>query len=124
MEGGCGIGAELMTDPVVLGRIQTAVDQEIVPSTLNVGIPDPLNRKLLSSYLPGGEIDPKWEADTGQAGYFWSPTLVAGSHRGVVVQADEPDYPQTPIEVLCEVRLRSALGLSDGDGITVSLPED
>jgi CTP-dependent riboflavin kinase len=46
------------------------------------------------------------------------------TYRGVVAQADEPDYPQTLIEVLCEVRLRSALGLSDGDGITVSLPED
>lgn len=65
VEGGRGIGAELMTDPVVLGGIQTAVGLEIVPGTLNVRIPDPLNRKLLSSYLPGGEIDPAWEADTG-----------------------------------------------------------
>jgi CTP-dependent riboflavin kinase len=113
-----------MTDPVVPGRIQMAVDHEIVPGTLNVSIPDPLNRRLLSSYRPGGEIDSEWEADTGQAGYFWSPALIAGRYRGVVAQADEPDYPQTLIEVLCEVRLRSALGPSDGDGITVSLPED
>ena len=52
MEGGRGIGAELMTDPVVLGRIQTAVGLEIVPGTPNVGIPDPLKSELLSSYLP------------------------------------------------------------------------
>jgi hypothetical protein len=107
-----------MTDPVVLGRIQTAVDQEIVPSTLNVGIPDPLNRRLLSSYRPGGEIDSEWEADTGQEGYLWSPTLVAGSYRGVVVQADEPDYPQT----LIESRARFACGAHSGSSTATGSP--
>jgi hypothetical protein len=86
----------------VLGRIQTAVGLEIVRGTPNVRHPDPLNRRLLSSYRPGGEIDPAWEADTGQEGYFWSPALIAGRYRGVVAQADEPDYPLTLIEVLCE----------------------
>jgi CTP-dependent riboflavin kinase len=113
-----------MTDPVVLGRIQTAVGLETVRGTPNVGIPYPLNRRLLSSYLPGGGIDPAWEADTGQADYSWSPALIAGRYRGVVTQADEPDYTQTLIEVLCEVCLRGAPGPSDGDRITVSLPED
>jgi hypothetical protein len=36
VEGGRGIGAELMKDPVVLIRIQTAVGLETVPGTPNV----------------------------------------------------------------------------------------
>jgi hypothetical protein len=113
VEDGRGIGAEVMKDPVVLFRIQTAVDQEIVRG------------KLLSPYRPGGEIESEWEVDTGQAGYFWSPALVAGHLSGSCRPGRRArlsaDANRGPVR---EVHLWSARGLSDGARITVSPPED
>lgn len=68
---------------------------------------------LTPSYLAAEEIDPDWEARTAQAGYLWNRVLIAGRYRGVVAQADEPDYPANLVELLSEVHLRQTLDLRD-----------
>jgi CTP-dependent riboflavin kinase len=118
---GRGLGAPRMTDPATLARIGDLAGFPPVPGTLNVVLPEPLERGLFSRYLAAAEIDPAWEAETGQAGYFLAEALVAGRFRGLAFQADEPGYPADMIELLCEVRLRETLGLSDGDPITLSV---
>jgi CTP-dependent riboflavin kinase len=118
---GRGLGAPRMADPAILARIRDLAGFAPVPGTLNVVLPEPLERGLLSRYLAAAEITPAWEAETGQAGYFIAEVLVAGRFRGLAFQADEPGYPTDMIELLCEVGLRDALGLSDGDPITLSV---
>ena len=118
---GRGLGSPRMADPAILTRIRDLAGFAPIPGTLNVALPEPLERSLLSRYLAAAEIDPAWEAETGQAGYLLADVLVAGRFRGLAFQADEPGYPTDMIELLCEVRLRDALGLSDGDPITLSV---
>lgn len=67
--------------------------------------------------IPG----PRWERETGQAGYLLMSVLIAGRYRGVAFQADEPGYPADQIELLCEVNLRDSLGMNDGDAISFSV---
>ena len=43
--------------------------------------------------------------------------LVGGRHDAVAFQADEPQYPTAQLELVCDVRLRDALGLADGDPV-------
>ncbi len=45
--------------------------------------------------------------------------MIAGLYRGLAFQADEPGYPPDQVELLSEVHVREALGLSNGDPITV-----
>jgi CTP-dependent riboflavin kinase len=93
-----------------------------VPGTLNVRLPEPRRRSSSWRYLAAATISPDWEAQSGQAGYFKAPVVIAGRYRGLALQADEPDepgYPPDQIEVLSEVHLRGALGLSNGDPITI-----
>lgn len=66
-------------------------------------------------------ISPDWEARTGQAGYFFVPVLIAERYRGVAFQADEPGYPPDQIELISEVHVRSALGVSDGAPISFTV---
>ena len=49
------------------------------------------------------------------------PGLIAARYRGIAFQADEPGYPDELVELLSEVHLRAALGLSDGDPITFAV---
>jgi CTP-dependent riboflavin kinase len=110
-----------MADPAILARMRQLAGFALVPGTLNVELPQPLERGVLSQYLAAAELDPAWETETGQAGYFIAEVLVAGRFRGLAFRADEPVYPADLIELLCEVRLRDALGLSDGDPITFAV---
>jgi GNAT superfamily N-acetyltransferase len=118
---GRGLGAGLMADEAVMGGLQELAGFPIVPGTLNVRLPRPLERSSNWRYVAATEITPDWEALTGQAGYFLAPVLIAGQYRGLAFQADEPGYPSDLIELFSEAHLRSALGLSDGDPIGVSL---
>jgi CTP-dependent riboflavin kinase len=67
---GRGLGAPRMPDPATLARIRDLAGFPPVPGTLNVVVPEPLERGLFSRYLAAAEIDPAWEAETGQAGYW------------------------------------------------------
>ena len=124
MQSGRGLGAGLMADPAVLERLAELVGFAVVPGTLNVRLARPLERGPEWQYLTAADVGPEWEARTGQAGYFHAPVVIAGRYRGLAFQADEPGepgYPRDQIELFSEVRLRDALGLSDGDRIAVTI---
>jgi CTP-dependent riboflavin kinase len=112
-----------MHDPRTIARMQEISGFEPVPGTLNVQVPAGFDRTVFDRYLSATEIDPAWESVTGQAGYFFAHVRVAGRYRGMAFQADELGYPGNLVEIVCEVHLREALGLRDGDTIRVSILE-
>jgi CTP-dependent riboflavin kinase len=121
---GRGLGAGLMANRVVMEKLQELSGFPVVPGTLNVRLPGPLERGPSWRYLPAAQIAPDWEARTGQAGYFLAPVTVAGRYRGLAFQAVEPrerGYPPDQIELFCEAHLRAGLVLDDGDLIAVWL---
>ena len=123
---GRGLGARLMADRVVMEKLQELSGFPVVPGTLNVRLPDPLERGPSWRYVPAVEITPDWEARTGQAGYFLASVTVAGRYRALAFQAVEPGkrgYPLDQIELFCEAHLRAELGLNDGDRIAVWLKD-
>src|SRR5215216_4752148 len=121
---GRGLGAGLMADRVVMETLQELFGFPVVPGTLNVRLPGPLERGPSWRYMPAAEIAPDWEERTGQAGYFLTSVTVAGRYRGLAFQAVEPGergYPPDHIELFCEAHLRAELALDDGDLIAVWL---
>ncbi len=118
---GRGLGAPRMSNSDITDRLAELVGFSLVPGTLNVRLPEPFERSLASLYIAASEISPEWEAETGQAGYFFLPVLVAGRYRCMAFQADEPGYPADQIELIGEVHFRSTLGLRDGDPIGLSV---
>jgi CTP-dependent riboflavin kinase len=124
VQAGRGLGAGLMAEDAVLARLEELAGFAIVPGTLNVRLPRPLERDSSWRYVPAAEIRPDWEELTGQAGYFLTPVTIAHRHRGLAFQADErrkPGYPSDLIELFSEVHLRTQLGLNDGDAVSVLL---
>src|SRR6266511_100098 len=67
---GRGLGKGLMADRVVMEKLQELSGFPVVPGTLNVRLPGPLERGSSWRYVPAVEITPDWEARTGQAGVF------------------------------------------------------
>jgi CTP-dependent riboflavin kinase len=123
VQSGRGLGAGLMADAAVTGRLRELAGFSIVPGTLNVRLPGPLERDASWHYVAASEIAPDWEARTGQSGYFLAPVMIS-QYRGLAFQAVEPEapgYPPDQIELFSEVHLREALDLSDGDPIAVSV---
>jgi len=123
---GRGLGTGLMEDQAVMKKLEVLTGFPVVPGTLNVRLPGPLERGPSWHYMSAAEIAPDWEERTGQTGYFLAPVTVAGRFRGLAFQAVEPGvagYPRDQIELFCEVRLRAELGLHDGDPIAVLLNE-
>ena len=124
VEPGRGLGAGLMADKAVMERLEELAEFPVVPGTLNVRLPQPLERDPRWRYVAAAEITADWEARTGQAGYFLAPVLVAERYRGLAFQAVERGglgYPPDQIELFCEVHLRRELDLVDGDRISVLL---
>jgi CTP-dependent riboflavin kinase len=124
VEPGSGLGARLMAECVVMEKVQAFSGFPVVPGTLNVRLPGPLERGPSWRYMSAVEVTPDWEARTGQVGYFLAPVTVAGRYRGLAFQAVEPGehgYPLDKIELFCEAHLRTELGLDDGDLIAVWL---
>jgi CTP-dependent riboflavin kinase len=112
-----------MAEPAIMARLRELAGFQLVPGTLNVRLPGPVERDSAWRYVPAAELATDWEERTGQAGCHLAPVLIAGSYRGLAFQADEPGepgYPPDQIELLSEVHLRNALGLQDGDAIAVS----
>jgi CTP-dependent riboflavin kinase len=121
---GRGLGAGLMPDRGVMETLRERSGFPVVPGTLNVRLPGPLERGPSWGYMPAAGITPDWEERTGQAGYFLASVTVAGRYRGLAFQAVEPGergYPPDQIELFCEAHLRAELGLDDGDPIAVWL---
>jgi CTP-dependent riboflavin kinase len=127
VEPGRRLGARLMAEEAVMERLEKLAGFSIVPGTLNVRLPQPLERDPRWRYVAAAEITPDWEARTGQSGYFLAPVLVADRYRGLAFQAVERrglGYPPDQIELFCEVHLRRKLDLVDGDRIAVLLKDD
>jgi CTP-dependent riboflavin kinase len=127
VEPGRRLGARLMAEEAVMERLEKLAGFSIVPGTLNVRLPQPLERDPRWRYVAAAEITPDWEARTGQSGYFLAPVLVADRYRGLAFQAVEPrglGYPPDQIELFCEVHLRRKLDLVDGERIAVLLKDD
>ena len=121
------LGAGLMADEAVIERLEELAGFRMVPGTLNVRLPQPLERGPRWRYVAAADIRPDWEARTGQAGYFLAPVLIAGRYRGLAFQAVErggAGYPPDQIELFCEAHLRRELGLGDGDRIAVRSRDD
>jgi CTP-dependent riboflavin kinase len=113
-----------MAEGAVLQRLETIAGFRLVPGTLNLRLPGPLERGLEWRYVAATEVGPDWTARTGQAGYFVVEVVIADRFRGLAFQAVEPDgpgYPSDQIELFSEVHLRSELGLDDGDPLAVSV---
>src|SRR5262245_31143849 len=111
-----------MADRAVMERMQELTGFAIVPGTLNVRLPGPVERGSGWRYVPATEISPDWETRSGQVGYFLAPVVIGRAYRGVAFQAHEraePGYPADQVELFCEVHLRRVLGLRDGDRIEV-----
>jgi protein-S-isoprenylcysteine O-methyltransferase Ste14 len=121
---GLGRGAALLDDERVLDRLEELFGLRVVPGTLNVRLDAPFDRAIAARYVAASDIDPDREVMTAQAGYHLVPVLVAGRYRAIAFQADEPGYPEDLLEVMCEVHLRSTLGLQNGDGITITTTSD
>jgi hypothetical protein len=66
-----------MADPAILQQLQELAGFPIVPGTLNLRLPEALERGTLWKYVAATEIAPDWEALTGQAGYFLAPVTIA-----------------------------------------------
>lgn len=123
---GRGLGTRLMDDRTVTARLQELAGFLVVPGTLNVRLPGPLERGPGWFYVAAADVAPDWEARSGQTGYFLARVTVADRFRGLAFQAVEPGdrgYPPDLIELFCEVHLREALGLGDGDPIAIRLDE-
>lgn len=123
---GRGLGAARTADPAALQLLQDLAGFTIVPGTLNLRLSEAPNRGTRWQYVAATKIGPDWEARTGQAGYFLTRVTIAERYRGLAFQADEPTgpgYPADLIELFSEVHLRTALNLSDGDHLVVTLSE-
>jgi CTP-dependent riboflavin kinase len=121
---GRGLAVSRMADREVMQKVQELAGFPVVPATLNVRLPAPLERGPSWRFVPAGDIAPHWEERTGQAGYFVAAVTVADRHRGLAFQALEPgesEYPRDQLELFCEVHLRDLLGLRDGDPVAVRL---
>jgi CTP-dependent riboflavin kinase len=123
---GRGLATGLMADRVVMQTLEELAGFRLAPGTLNLRLPAPLERGAIWRYMSAEEITQDWETQTGQAGYYIARVTVAGRYRGLAFQALEPSdpgYPPDQIELFCEVRLRAALSLDDGDLIAVRLDD-
>jgi hypothetical protein len=127
-----------MAERAVTERLEELAGFSIVPGTLNVRLPRPLERSPSWRYVPAAEIRPDWEARTGQAGYFLAAVTVAGRYRGLAFQAvepGEPGYPPDQIELSAKptcvgssvsataTRLRSGWMTVDRDRLPRVIPQ-
>src|SRR5262245_65414719 len=68
VQSGKGLGAGLMADRTAMEKLEELGGFQVVPGTLNVRLPQPLERGGSWRYLAAEEIAPDWLARTGQSG--------------------------------------------------------
>jgi hypothetical protein len=97
VQSGRGLGASRTAAPAILQRLQDRAGFSIVPSTLNLCLPEAPERGTHWQYVAAAEIGPDWEARTGQAGYFLTRVKIAERYRGLACQTDQqiPDTRPT-----------------------------
>lgn len=117
---GQGYGVARMA-PGVISLLHATTGVEVIPGTLNVRLHQAADESLFPNYLPASELAQDWSERTGQTGYRWARVKIENRFDGVAARAEEPDYPEDLIEIICGVHLRSTLGLEDGDEIKVTV---
>jgi CTP-dependent riboflavin kinase len=114
-----------MANPAVLQAAQRLTALTLVPGTLNVRLPQPLDGTL-TGYLTeddlGGTV---WHDHAPhRQGIRFGEVLIAGQYHGIIFQGDEPEYPPEQVEIMSDHHLRDALGLHDGDTLEFALITD
>ena len=117
---GRGLGVERMADMSIFNDIAQRFGMTFVPGTLNIVLAQAFERPINTVFVPSVELSPEWEEMTGQAGYHLTPVFIEDQYRGLAMQAEEDGYPPEQIEMMCEVHLRTSLGLDDGDEVRFS----
>ena len=118
---GRGLGTSRMAGAGLSGRLRDLLGFPVVAGTLNVQLPGPFDRPVTMLHLAATDIHPDWAEETGQDRYFFAPVTIADGYRGAAMQAQEPGYPADQVELVCEVHLRTTLGLTDGDTISFTV---
>jgi CTP-dependent riboflavin kinase len=115
---GYGVGAKLMSDPVLAARqAHHFTTFQPVPGTLNVLLPEPFDDAMFTGTVTSEELGGVTED------HRYAPIRIEGSIPGLVVQTMSPggDFPRHLVELIADRHLRTALGLSDGDPIAFEL---
>jgi CTP-dependent riboflavin kinase len=122
---GRGFGAPSMTNPAVQQAAQRLTALPLVPGTLNVRLPQPVDG-LLPWYFTEDELGGHVWRDHAphRTGIRCGEVLIAGRYRGVVFQGDEPEYPPAQVEIMSDHHLRTTLWLHDGDMLEFTLLTD
>ena len=116
---GYGIGAQIMSDPVLAARqAHHFTTFRPVPGTLNVLLPEPFDPTQFTGLVTAFELGGGMIED-----HPYAPVLIEGSIPGFVTQTLNPggDFPAEVVELIADRHLRTALGLADGDRISFEL---
>lgn len=115
---GYGYGARIMSDPVLADRQAHHFTMfKPVPGTLNILLPEPFDPAqftgVVSAFELGGMVED----------HPYAPILIEGHIPGFVTQTLNPggDFPAEVVELIADRRLRTTLGLVDGDRISFEL---
>lgn len=90
------------------------------PGTLNLVVEDEADLKTWRAIRERAGLtvvppDPGWCNGT------CYPAMVAGTIKGAIVVPEVADYPADKIEIIAATGLREALGLGDGDTVTLEV---
>jgi hypothetical protein len=90
-----------MASPSLLQALKRFTDLTLMPSTLNVRLPQPFDGMLPWYFTEdelGGDV---WRDHApNRTGIHCGEVLIAKRYRGVVFQGDEPEYPPAQVEML------------------------
>ncbi len=92
------------------------------PGTVNVIVDDPEIMAIWQRLkcTPGVAIENPGTGPYDCDGRCW-PVTVAGRIAGAIVWPEVEGYPAAQIEVIAEIDVRAALGIDDGDKVTLEL---
>ena len=117
---GYGLGAQIMSDPVLAARqAHHFTTFKPVPGTLNVLLPQPFDARHFTGLVSASELGDGMIED-----HPYAPVVIEGYIPGFVTQTLNPggdDFPAEVVELIADRHLRTTLGLADGDRISFEL---
>ncbi len=117
VRGGFGKGAYFVTIDWVQAQLQAQLGFIPYPGTLNVELSGTDLAALTAGQAQSGRLTPP----DGGCGAVCLRVTIGGSIPGAIVMPDTTDHAPGYIEMVAPVRVREALGLGDGDTVTVRL---
>ena len=131
-----------MSDEILTGRVASGIGQGVFftgldwareqfmgklgiephPGTFNMVLDeeDSMQSWVRLKRTPGVVIDNPGDGPNDCDGRCWKVS-VAGEVEGAIVLPEVSGYPPAQIEIIAAVGLRDALGLEDGDPVTIAL---